>query len=321
MKLNVIYNENCLQGIPKRLPDKSVNLIVVDPPYNINKAEWDKIPNYINWCGKWILECQRVLKDNGSFYWFHNNIPTISRLVIWLEENTDFVFKQFIVWNKKFKNAENEGYLQGYNEVDGLRNYQRMAEYLLFYTFQDETGSSAIYNNPTCFKRLKEYFYNEKKKGKFTNKDINRILGTATNGSGMAGHYFKFDKIQWILPTKKMYQKLQKTGYFRIPYEDLRSEYENLRYTFNNQKTHHSVWNYEIAKKNDHLTPKPILLIENILKHSSNKGDVVLIPFVGSGNDCIACQNLGRRYIGFEINPKYCEIAKQRLSEIQLELV
>ena len=37
----------------KRIPDGSVDL-VTDPPYNIGKAKWDKIPNYIEWCGKWF---------------------------------------------------------------------------------------------------------------------------------------------------------------------------------------------------------------------------------------------------------------------------
>ena len=72
MKTNTIYNEDCIEGM-KRLPDRSINLIIADPPYNIKKAEWDKIPDYINWTGRWMLECQRVLKDNGSFYWFHND--------------------------------------------------------------------------------------------------------------------------------------------------------------------------------------------------------------------------------------------------------
>ncbi|GAH94471.1 unnamed protein product, partial [marine sediment metagenome] len=41
-------NEDCLVGM-KILPDNSVNLIIADPPYNIGKAEWDKIPDYIKW--------------------------------------------------------------------------------------------------------------------------------------------------------------------------------------------------------------------------------------------------------------------------------
>jgi len=71
----------------------------------------------------------------------------------------------------------------------------------------------------------------------------------------------------------------------REEYEDLREEYEDLRFTFNNQKTHHSVWNYEIAKKQGHITPKPVVMMENIIKHSSKEGDVVLGLFYGFWNN------------------------------------
>jgi len=91
MKLDIIYNEDCLEGM-KRLPSKSVNLIIADPPYNIRKANWDRIPNYIEWCGQWLIECQRVLKYNGSLYMFHNYMPTILKLMIWIEKHTDFIF-------------------------------------------------------------------------------------------------------------------------------------------------------------------------------------------------------------------------------------
>ena len=71
---------DCLKAM-KEIPDKSVNLIVADPPYNIGKAEWDKIDNYIEWCGSWLMECQRVLADNGSMYIFHNDMEQIADLM------------------------------------------------------------------------------------------------------------------------------------------------------------------------------------------------------------------------------------------------
>ena len=51
-------------------PDNHFDLVIADPPYNINKAEWDNVPDYLNWSMAWINECQRVLKDNGSMYIF-----------------------------------------------------------------------------------------------------------------------------------------------------------------------------------------------------------------------------------------------------------
>jgi len=63
METNKIINADCLEFMAT-LPDKCIDLIIADPPYNIKKAEWDDIPDYINWLGKRFLECQRILKDN-----------------------------------------------------------------------------------------------------------------------------------------------------------------------------------------------------------------------------------------------------------------
>ncbi|MBT4551939.1 site-specific DNA-methyltransferase [bacterium] len=55
----------------KSLSDNSIDLIFADPPYNINKAEWDKFESqeiYIQWSMKWIKEAHRVLTDTGSLY-------------------------------------------------------------------------------------------------------------------------------------------------------------------------------------------------------------------------------------------------------------
>ncbi len=309
----------------KKIPDKSIDLVLTDPPYNIGKAKWDKIKNYIDWCGKWFLECQRVLKDNGSFYFFHNDMPQIAQLMEWLRMNTRFIFKQLIVWNKRFDEAGNKGFLDGFIETGGLRNYQQMAEYCFFYTFQDETGLSLIHADKNCFATIKTYLDNELDKSGYTEQTIKQILNNE-----MASHYFGFskrDKSQFCLPTIEQYKKLQTTIHFsreyedlRREYEDLRREYEDLRYTFNNQKTHHSVWNYEIAKKQGHITPKPLDLIGNIIKHSSNEGQTILDPFMGSGTTGVAAKELGRKFIGIEIVESYFRISERRIKNAVKEL-
>jgi site-specific DNA-methyltransferase (adenine-specific) len=52
----------------------------------------------------------------------------------------------------------------------------------------------------------------------------------------------------------------------------------------------------------------------------SNPGDLVLDPFSGSGTTAKAAKELGRRFLGLEINPEYCAIAERRLSQQVLEL-
>ena len=315
--------------ILKQLPDKCIDLVLTDPPYNIKKADWDSWEiqdEYINWLGGIFRECQRILKPNGSFYFFHNDFLQIVELQNYINKNTDFIFRQFIVWNKKFSGSKNEGFLQGYNEIENLRNYQKFAEYCLYYTLQDGTGLTKTQGH--CCYPIRDYIRNEiiRAKGKIVLKEINKALGTATNGGGVASAVLSLDKEIPAFITKEHYEKLQnwlntdkECKYLRKEYEYLRKEYEDLRYTFNNQKTHHSVWDFEIAEKeqNGHITPKPIPLIENILKYSSNENDLVLDCFSGSGTTAVACHKLKRRFICIEKDPEYCKASQERLKQAQ----
>jgi len=72
--------------------------------------------------------------------------------------------------------------------------------------------------------------------------------------------------------------------------------------------------NYKKDKRY-HPVQKPLKLVEILVKNSSNEGDIVLDPFMGAGTILVACKKFNRRYIGIDINPRYCEIAKMRLEE------
>lgn len=65
--------------------------------------------------------------------------------------------------------------------------------------------------------------------------------------------------------------------------------------------------------ENIHDTEKPIELMEILINNSSNKNDIVLDPFVGVGSVAIACLNLNRKYVGFEIDKQYYDISLKRL--------
>ena len=63
-----------------------------------------------------------------------------------------------------------------------------------------------------------------------------------------------------------------------------------------------------------HITPKPLDLIERIVKASSNEGDLILDCFMGIGTTAIVSKKLGRNYIGTELNEEYIKLADRRLS-------
>ena len=98
-----IYCDDCLNKM-KDIEDNSIDLVLIDPPYNIGKDKWDKwksVDDYVEFMGKVFKEIERVLKPNGSFYFFHNDFPQMAELQIWIKLNTNFVFRSLLTITKK----------------------------------------------------------------------------------------------------------------------------------------------------------------------------------------------------------------------------
>jgi DNA modification methylase len=71
---------------------------------------------------------------------------------------------------------------------------------------------------------------------------------------------------------------------------------------------------YCSEEREKHPTQKPEALAERIIKASSNIGDAVLDPFVGSGTTCKVAEILKRKWIGIDINPEYISMSQKRIS-------
>lgn len=82
----------------------------------------------------------------------------------------------------------------------------------------------------------------------------------------------------------------------RTFYTTLRNQQDNIRY--------------------GHPTVKPCQIIQNFIVNSSNKGEIILDPFIGSGTTAVACIKENRNYIGFEINKEYFTNAQKRIDEV-----
>jgi len=80
-----------------------------------------------------------------------------------------------------------------------------------------------------------------------------------------------------------------------------------------------SVWSFPAASARQigHPAPFPVELPRRLIELYTFKDDVVLDPFAGSGTTCLAARDLGRRYIGYEINPEYQQLAVERLAQEQ----
>lgn len=75
-----------------------------------------------------------------------------------------------------------------------------------------------------------------------------------------------------------------------------------------------ALWKHSSGRSKQHPTEKPLSLMEEIIAASSNPGHIVFDPCCGSGTTLLAAKNLGRRYLGIEINKEYYEIARSKLS-------
>ena len=75
-------------------------------------------------------------------------------------------------------------------------------------------------------------------------------------------------------------------------------------------------WYKTSCKKRKHPSQKDIEIIEQYIKVSSQRGDIILDPFIGSGTTAVACLKNNRRFIGFELEEKYYNIALKRIGKL-----
>ena len=114
--------------------------------------------------------------------------------------------------------------------------------------------------------------------------------------------------------------KIRKVNTLRLPSgEMIRKTHEAL--PMEDFGIRFNVW--DISPENSNIKRvHPAQFPENLARDHiaswSNAGDLVLDPFSGSGTTCKAAKDLGRRYIGIEVNPEYCEMAELRISQDSL---
>lgn len=100
---HAIFTEDAVKFL-RRLPDSSVQLIVIDPPYNLDLATWDTFSNYMSWAKQWLKESERVLADTGSFvvfggYQYQNGkVGDLLEVMHHLKHESNLLFVNLIVW-------------------------------------------------------------------------------------------------------------------------------------------------------------------------------------------------------------------------------
>ena len=339
MKLD-LRNGDALELI-KTLPDKSVDLVVTDPPYYkvVDEdwdSQWDQFKDFLKWCDVWFKEVNRVLKDNGSFYVFAMDRYSA---FLWIEiEKFNFSLLNEIIWHKT-NHAANKGW-----HIN--RSYTPSTERILFFEkkeSQNEWNANGLYGRLDNIAR--NYMNKERNKSNVSITDIKHFFNNE-----MARHYF--GNSQWVLPNEQSYERLKlfinakarglgtteelaklstedlkklvgNLTFFKADWKDLkeavdkvRDQYKENRRYFKQDENFQDVWTSSITGTNEktyHPTQKPLWMLKRIIKTSCPPDGVVLDLFMGSGTTGVACKELNRDFIGFELDKKYFEISKKRI--------
>jgi site-specific DNA-methyltransferase (adenine-specific) len=124
---------------------------------------------------------------------------------------------------------------------------------------------------------------------------------------------------QWVKPDGKPQYSGDRPG---IGYESIVACHAPGRSKWNGGGSHGVfIVNKGGDPRTGHQTQKPLALMELLVRLFSNPGDLILDPFAGSGTTGVAALRLGRRFIGWEMNPQYVEVARKRLANAREQLV
>ena len=315
-----------------KLADKSVQLIIADPPYYKVKGEfdfiWKTFDDYLKDVERWAIECKRVLADNGTLYWY-GDAKNIAYAQIIFDKH--FNLLNSLVW----ENTNNHKQQIRFNT--DLRTFAPLTERLLMYEQRGQkTGGELIFEQFLKPKNpFSKYLKIEFKNAKVTNKEIAKLFPSRTGGlTGCVSNWLNGDnviteeqylKVRDYLNNKyllKPYEEL-KAEYeeLKAEYEELKAEYEELRRPFNNERFYGDVIrmpNYETGN-HEHDTPKPEKLTRELILISSRPNDLILVPFAGSGTECAMAIKENRNFIGFEINEKHVNYGNKRADNIKAQ--
>jgi DNA modification methylase len=233
----------------RTLPDECANLIIADPPYNIDKdfgpgTFFEDHATWMRWSQSWLAEAKRLLHPDGNLfvYAIHHNACYLQCLLY----DLGLLYRRQIIW---------------------------------FY----ENGWSKYKAGPACHYEPLLWF------AKSANSTYHTIREPYKS-------------------QERLRHKITKNGKLWTPHPDGRQAGD--------------VWHIPTlagrrfaAERVQHPTQKPLAISQRLVKHFSNPGELVFVPFVGSGSECVAAVQLGRAYLGAEVNEKYVKIARQRLSK------
>jgi site-specific DNA-methyltransferase (adenine-specific) len=271
--LNTLLNGDCLQEL-NSIPEESIDLIYLDPPFFTQRTH--KLKN----------------KKGDKTFSFNDEWESIEAYV-------NFIKVRLVVLKKKLKPAGSlflhcdkaaSHYLKiALDQIFGMDQFR--SEIVWSYKRWANSKKGLLNNHQIIF------FYSKSNEFKFNT--VFEKYSITTNVDQIVQKRTRDDR------NKSVYKKDLRTGQ-----PDLVSSKDGVPLG--------DVWsipflNPKARERVSYPTQKPILLIEKILEIATDKGDVVLDPFCGSGTTLVTAKMMGRHFIGIDVSQDALSLTKQRL--------
>ncbi len=251
--LDKIHQADCIEAMAK-LPEKSMDMIFADPPYNLQlqgelrrpddsqvegvTEEWDQFSSfqaYDDFTCSWLKACRRLLKDEGTI-WVIGSYHNIFR-VGFIMMDLGFWILNDVIWHKT-------------NPMPNFRGtrFQSATETMIW--AKKSIGQKKYYFNYRAMKNLND------------DKQMQNV---------------------WHIPICQGGERQKING------------------------------------RKAHPTQKPEQLLYRVIAAATKPGHIILDPFIGTGTTAVVAKKMARRFIGFEQDAHYVEIARQRLSSVHID--
>lgn len=305
-------------------------LLHADPPYGMGKASDGVVNDNLyrekldRFQLKWWATFRAFLADNASAY-IWGNAPDLWRL--WyrggLSDSERLELRNEIVWDKK--------------AIPGmasplLTQFPEASERCLYFQIGNQYLSSANINTedfPEVWEGVRGYLADQAKEAGIVPSDVKRVCGC-----GMYSHWFT--KSQFTLLPEKHYRALAAAypGRFAKPWAELKAEWDRVRtapvqeingelrerrsYFDNAHDSMRDVWDFPRVTgddRHDHATPKPVAMMERVMRSSLPPGGLCVEPFGGSGSTLMGAEITGRRCFMMELQAVYVDVTIRRWQE------
>lgn len=284
----MIYHCDVVEGL-RKLESNSVDCIILDPPYNIGKDYGNnrtklEMDDYVSWAQTWLTECERVLKPNGTMY-VYGFSEVLAHLSVNIKLN-----QRWLVWHYTNKT------------VPSLKFWQRTHESILCCWKEDKTFYRDQVRVPYTDRFIKGYKDKKRKrpntKGRFGNSK--KTVYTVNDKGALPRDVICSPSLAGGAGSKERF--------FYSP---------SMKKLFTSRGKKQFLENNGVDDFISHPTQKPTKVTETLLDAcipesfcdiKSLNTPVVVIPFAGTGSECLVCDQRGYDWTAFEINEEYVEM-------------